>query len=167
MALEVKFYPTEIAPYLVAHGGLRALVPDEEAIVYGYGEELLRGIVSSWPVDTGTSQDAFSFYTSGDPGEGFGIVVENPMYYAEYVHLAGTAPEPPLWRTLFPAVWAPIKPRLLAELFAAIRSTERERASREAGKVARGETPAGARRAASRELSGFGSALDALLKRLR
>ena len=167
MALEVRFYPTEIAAFLGAHGGLRALTPGEESVLYEYGEELLRGIVSAWPVDTGTSQDAFSFYTSGDPGEGFGIVVENPMYYAEYVHLAGTMPEPPLWRTLFPAVWAPIKPRLLADLFAAIRATEHARAQREAAKLAAGVSVPSARRSTSRELSGFGGALADFLRRLR
>lgn len=167
MALEVKFYPSEIPPFLAAHGGLRALVPDEEAILYGYGEELLRGIVTAWPVDTGTSQDAFSFYTSADPGEGFGIVVENPMYYAEYVHLKGADPDVGLWKSLFPDVWRSIKPRLLADLFAAIRATEHARATLEAAKLAKGATPVGARRAASRELSGFGSALDTILKALR
>jgi hypothetical protein len=166
VALEVKFFPAEIAPYLAAHGGSRALTPDEEGVLYLYGEQLLDLIVTQWPVDTGTSQDAFSFYTSADPGQGFGIVVENPMYYAQYVHRAGTPAEPPLWRTLFPQVWATIKPQLLKALFAEIDKTEAARAALEATKRARGTSPRRSRSETSRELSRGATPLDALLRRL-
>lgn len=166
MALEVRFFPSEIPPYLAAHGGLRALTPDEEGVLYLFGEELLRYIVEAWPVDTGTSQDAFSFYTSADPGQGFGIVVENPMFYVQYVHRAGEDPDSPLWRTLFPEAWASVKPGLLKALFAEIDKTEAERAARENAKTAKGTSARRARSEASRELSREASPFDALLKRL-
>lgn len=166
MALEVKFFPSEIPPYLAAHGGLRALTPDEEGVLYLFGEELVRYIVTAWPVDTGTSQDAFSFYTSGDPGQGFGIVVENPMFYAQYVHLKGEDPDAPLWRTLFPEAWASVKPALLKSLFAEIDATEAEQARRESAKVAKGASARRARNESSRELSRESSPFAALLSRL-
>jgi|694.fasta_scaffold02225_41 hypothetical protein len=166
MALEVKFFPSEIPPYLAAHGGLRALTPDEESIVYLFGEDLVRYIVQAWPVDTGTSQDAFSFYVSGDPAQGFGIVVENPMYYAQYVHLKGADPDAPLWRTLFPEAWASVKPGLLRALFAEIDATEAARAAGEAAKASKGASARRARSETSRELSGAASPFEALIKRL-
>lgn len=166
MALEVKFFPSEIPPYLAAHGGLRALTPDEEGVLYLFGEELVRYIVTAWPVDTGTSQDAFSFYTSGDPGQGFGIVVENPMFYAQYVHLKGADPDAPLWRTLFPEAWAAIKPGLLRALFAEIDATESARVASEAAKVAKGSGARRARSETSRELSRTSSPFAELIKRL-
>lgn len=165
MAIEVKFLPAEIPPYLRArHGSLRALTPDEEDVLYVYGEQLRSYIVDAWPVDTGTSQDAFSFYTVADPGSGYGVVIENPMYYAEYVHRSGTAPEPPLFETLFPEAWRAVKPLLLAALFTAIDATEALRPVKEAAKVARGASVRGARAETSRELSR--NPITALLKRL-
>lgn len=166
MALEVKFFPSEIPPYLERRGGLRALTPDEEGVLYAYGEDLLRYIVEAWPVDTGTSQDAFSFYTAGDPGQGFGIVVENPMFYAQYVHMAGEDPDSPLWRSLFPEAWASVKPGLLRDLFAEIDATEAERARVETAKLAKGTSARRARAEASRELSRRATPLEALLQRL-
>jgi hypothetical protein len=166
MALEVKFFPSEIPPYLAAHGGSRALTPDEESVLYVFGEELVRYIVTAWPVDTGTSQDAFSFYVSADPAQGFGIVVENPMFYVQYVHRAGEDPESPLWRSLFPEAWAAIKPNMLRALFAEIDATEAARVATEAAKLAKGESARRARSETSRELSRTASPFAELFKRL-
>lgn len=159
MSIEAKFFPAEIPPYLAAHGGVRALTPDEEGVLYLYGEELRSYIVQAWPVDTGTSQDAFSFYTSADPAQGFGIVVENPMFYAEYVHRAGTAPEPPLWRTLLPEAWATVKGPMLKALFAEIDATEAQRALLASRKGA-------SRREVSRQLSRRADPFEALRRRI-
>ena len=145
---------------------MRALTPDEEGVLYLFGEELVAYIVQAWPVDTGTSQDAFSFYTSGDPAQGFGIVVENPMYYAQYVFLKGEDPDSPLWRTLFPEAWASIKPRLLRALFAEIDATEAARVASEGEKVAKGTGARKARFETSRELSRASSPFAELIKRL-
>lgn len=163
MALEAKFFPREIPAYLAAHGGSRALTPDEESVLYLAGERLLALIVDSWPVDTGTSQDAFSFYVSADPAQGFGVVVENPMFYAEYVHLKDTPPTPELWKTLFPAAWAQVKPGMLRALFAEIDRTEAERARREQAKD-RGIRKS--RYEVSRELSRDASPFAALRRRI-
>lgn len=123
MGIEVTLRLKSVEAYLKReHGSVRSLAVDEISILERYGEAIVEDIQAAWPVDTSTSRDAFTF-TSTDY-DAIAIVVENTADYAEFVHLKGTDPEPPLYETLIPTVWDAYKVDLAAELKAAIDRTE-------------------------------------------
>lgn len=129
-----------IESYVVElHGRPRALTPDEEDVLNKYGILILEYIVERWPVDTGTSADAWNVVSSVSPGE-YGYLVENPMYYVQFVHRRGTAAEPPLWETLIPEAWGAYKADLQTELRQAIQATEARIAGQRATETPREAT---------------------------
>ena len=106
---------------------------DAEAdVINHWAEIVLAYIRNRWPVDTGTSRDRWSIVFDGTPGR-MALFIENPMYYAEYVHLAGTPPDPPLWETLIPEAWGLFELPMRAAVFRAgdrtANETERRRAA--------------------------------------
>jgi hypothetical protein len=113
------------------HGQQRALTPDEFDVIFFWAEIMIATIRNQWPVDTGTSRDRWMSEIDGTPGE-MGITVENPMYYAEYVHRRGTPADPPLWETLVPEAFDLIAEPMLASARRAVDNTEREFARRRA-----------------------------------
>jgi hypothetical protein len=56
---------------------------------------LQEDLLESWPVDTGTSLQAWDNYI-----DGLVWVLRNAVEYAEYVHEAGDSPENPVWEYL-------------------------------------------------------------------
>lgn len=119
------------------HGEYREMAPREINLLDMAGEAVIRGIRSVWPRDTSTSYDNWSFEVSPYPRVGF--IVENPIEYVTFVHLAGTPPNPPLVDTLLPTVINAVIPQLLPLLREEIYRTEREvqRLMRERGLVKR------------------------------
>ena len=118
--LEIDLILPQVPGILQANGGLRALLPNEEDILYDYGRRVVDYIQAQWPVATGTSYDAWSFSTLADPGAGFGILVENSTDYAEYVHPRGGSANNPLWVGLLQDAWDQYKAAALADLTVAI-----------------------------------------------
>ena len=106
-----------------AHGSPRALVPDETDVVRKWGELMLDFVQASWPVDTGTSRDAWSFYIDPSPGS-MAIVIENPMFYADYVFRAGDITRSPIWEVIIVEAWSLARQGLILEAKAAIDRTE-------------------------------------------
>lgn len=141
--IEVEMQLTESTAYLLrAHGGIRSLTAEEADLLHEYGQAIEDYVVERWPVDTGTSRDSFSFTTHSRPDPVLYVFFENPMYYAEFVHLKG---EPsiaeggePIYATLFREAVDLYRPRLTAELNSAIDQTEAEiaRASQDRGRRA-------------------------------
>ena len=83
------------------HGEDRKPTPNETQTIATHVEDVLNYIKRRWPVATGTSRDRWMYRLSFNVGELF-VRIENPMYYAEYVHYAGGTPEDPLWSRLVP-----------------------------------------------------------------
>jgi hypothetical protein len=123
--LEIDLELPQIPQVLRANGGLRALTPDEENILYTWGELVLAYIVDRWPVRTGTSQDAFSMSVLADPQTGYGVKIENSTDYAEYIRAPGASAGNFLWVSLFQAAWDTYKGQAMSELTAAIEATHR------------------------------------------
>ena len=96
-----------------AHGSPRALAPDEVELLSFWMGVVIQYIRNRWPVETGTSRDRWNFHLNPTPGQ-MGIVIENPMYYAEFVHRKGESGE--LWRSLIPEAWNAVKVLALAAL---------------------------------------------------
>jgi hypothetical protein len=120
--------------YLVAaHGGPRSLAIDELDILDTYAAQVTADIEEAWPVDTGTSRDAF-FYTILDDPE-IGFTISNDADYAEWVHPKGD-PDP-LVDTLVETVIDRYAPRVISEMQGAIDATE-ERATENTRKGGRG-----------------------------
>lgn len=140
--IEVTMPLPMVDAYLLRkHGSPRSLTAEESDILWEYGADMERYVVDRWPVDTGTSRDMFSFTVSGQPGT-ISITFANPMFYAEYVHLAGSPSiaegGTPLYAELFPEARDVYRDRLVQELEAAIDQTEEEiaRASVDRGRRA-------------------------------
>ena len=127
--------PSIEALVLQLHGRSRALTPDEADVVDTYAGEVRDYVVDRWPVDTGTSADAWQYEVSGSPGT-YGFTISNDIDYVEWVHLAGTPPGGDLWEALIGQGWALVRASLLVDLEVAVRATE-----------ARATTPGGVRRA--------------------
>ena len=126
MAISVPVRLKSIERYVLqVHGEARELTAAEDMVLFDHVERIVHEIDRGWPVDTSTSRDAFSFETVGR-ADWIGFIIENPVPYAEYVHLAGTPPEPELWRTLIPAEVDAELPALTKDLRAAIDETEAE-----------------------------------------
>lgn len=105
-------------------GQPRPLSPVEVETLYYWADLMLVYIKNQWPIDTGTSRDRWSLVADTSPGR-MALFVENPMYYASYVHRAGTPAEPPLWEVLVPQAWALFKLPLNQAVYKAIDKTAR------------------------------------------
>ena len=116
-AVSVDIQIPAINSYIVRkHGRPRSLTPEEDDILTDFANLIQQAIRDRWPVDTGTSRDQWEVSTIPSGGR-VSILVENPMYYAEYVHDG-------LWSSLVPAVWNIVKPDLISTLKDAIDDTE-------------------------------------------
>ena len=135
MALSEELLPTgavmgtltlpSLDAYITAvHGEPRALIPDEVAILAAWGAGIVAFIRARWPVDTGTSRDNWTFEVNPSPGE-MAIIVENEMYYAEFVYRKGDSSKTPLWSKLIREAWERAKEPLLVDAKAAIDANER------------------------------------------
>ena len=105
------------------HGRARALSPDEIAVVQRWGELMLTFIQASWPVDTGTSRDAWTFYVDPSPGT-MALIIENPMWYADYVYGKGDVTRTPIWEGILVEAWSLSRQGLLIEARARVDKTE-------------------------------------------
>ena len=112
-------------------GHERVTTPDEEDVIQYWGGLLLTYIKNQWPIDTGTSRDRWTIELDSRPGNTV-FFIENPMYYASFVHRAGAPPEPPLWRELLPQAWALFKLPLNQAAYRAIDKTVEEIRARQA-----------------------------------
>lgn len=139
--IEVEWQLPAIDAYLIAkHGAPRSLTAEEADILWEYGAMVEEYVVSRWPVDTGTSRDSFSFTISGQAP--ISILFENTMFYAGYVHEAGTPSiaegGTPLYAELYPAALDRYRADAVRDLQSAIDQTEAEiaRASQSQGRRA-------------------------------
>lgn len=104
------------------HGGARWLLPAELAFLDEMGAALRNWVAARWPVDTGTSRDAWEYQVKGTQSD-VSILIYNDVDYVEWVHYKGTPEDPPLWEELqvqIPAILGP----LLAQLRNVIDRTE-------------------------------------------
>ena len=98
------------------HGQPRALTFDERFVLRQFAQLIQQAIRDRWPVDTGTSRDRWQVWSVPTAGD-LAIMVENPMFYAEYVHEG-------LWERLIPAVWNAVKGEVINALKKEIDKTE-------------------------------------------
>lgn len=125
MGIRVPIRLTSTEAYLARrHGSTRTLSVTELDILDRHADELVQQIENAWPVDTSTSRDAFTYLVQGRRDR-IGIVIENDVDYVQFVHEAGAPPDPPLWRTLIPQLWAARRAAVLADMERAIDATER------------------------------------------
>lgn len=119
--------PTIEALVLQLHGRARALTPNEEDVVDRYAADVRDYVVARWPVDTGTSADAWEYEVNVSPGS-YGFIVLNDIDYAEWVHMAGSPTTNEagvsLGETLIGEGWQMVRSALLAELEVEVRATE-------------------------------------------
>ena len=106
------------------HGKDRLPTPDEGFVIRQYAGRIIDYIKRRWPVDTGTSRDRWVYEIFANVGELF-ITIENPMYYAEYVHYAGGTPDDLLWQTLTQEAFQVYKDALNQDVARQIDRTER------------------------------------------
>ncbi len=99
------------------HGQPRALTFDERFVLVKFADLIQQAIRDRWPVDTGTSRDRWQVWSVPTAGD-LAIMIENPMFYAEYVHEG-------LWERLIPAVWNAVKGEVISALKKEIDRTER------------------------------------------
>ena len=109
------------------HGRRRALTPNEEDVVDRYAAGVRDYVVARWPVDTGTSADAWQYEVNVSPGS-YGFIVLNDIDYAEWVHPAGTPTTDEAGSAyaerLIGEAWQAVRGPLLATLEAEVRATE-------------------------------------------
>ena len=106
------------------HGKDRKPTPNETQVIGSMADDIINYIKRRWPVDTGTSRDRWLYRLSFNVGELF-IRIENPMFYAEYVHYEGGTPEDPLWLRLVPEAFQVYKDALNEAAAREIDKTER------------------------------------------
>lgn len=117
-AVRVNIKLRSIDDFIVReHGSRRSLTPWESEYLERFAQLITQSIRERWPVDTGTSRDRWTVMATGTGGD-VGLIIENPMYYAEFVHNA-------LWETLIPKVWNLVKENLLRGLKVRIAETEK------------------------------------------
>lgn len=125
--------PSIEALVLQLHGRTRALTPNEEDVVDRYAGEVRDYVVARWPVDTGTSADAWQYEVDVSPGS-YGFTVLNDIDYAEWVHYAGSPTTDEagvsLGETLIEEGWLAVRSALLTELETEVRATEALMATR-------------------------------------
>lgn len=139
MGVEYRVRLKSLEDYVTrAHGSFRQLDVPEIRVIQRGVRAMVLAVAEEWPVDTGLSRDAWRGYTSLS-ARPFEVVIENEVFYAQYVHPRGTSPDDVLWEDLVPAVVAELMPSILAQARAEIDRTEaRIRAGR--GTVTRGLT---------------------------
>ena len=118
-----------IATYLLqSHGKPRSLTAQEIGILRDYADLIVEGIQDAWPVDTGTSRDAWGYELHVHyPDIGFDL--ENDTDYAAYVTSGGGTG--PLYETLIPQVVAGYANDMRQELMVAINAAEVKRREQE------------------------------------
>ena len=121
---------TSIATYLLqSHGRGRSLTATEIGILRDTADLIVEEIQDQWPVDTGTSRDAWEYDLHVHyPDIGFDLV--NEMDYAPYVSRAGDGGGP-LFETLVPEVVMRHADALRVELMTAINAAEVKRRQQE------------------------------------
>lgn len=132
--IEVTIRLTSIEEHLRReYGSVRVLQPPETAVVRAFMDTMIGFIKDSWPVDTGTSRDSWSYRIVSD-GEQVAVEVTNQMPYASYVHPAGTPEGEWYWQQLVTETWLETRAMLVARLKERITETEdRRRRLREGG----------------------------------
>jgi len=126
--IEVEWQLPSVSAYLlVKHGSPRSLTAEEADVLWEYGALVEEYVVSRWPVDTGTSRDSFSYTLSGQPPV-ISVLFENTMFYAGFVHEAGTPSiaegGTPLYATLYPEALDRYRDDAVRDLQAALDQTE-------------------------------------------
>lgn len=125
MSVEVNIRLRSVEQHIRrTHGKDRKPTPNEGFVIRQYAGEIINYIKRRWPVDTGTSRDRWVYTLSFNVGELF-IRIENPMFYAEYVHYEGGTPEDPLWLRLVPEAFQVYKDALNEAAAREIDKTER------------------------------------------
>lgn len=110
--VEIPLQLDSIRRRLIAlHGGPRQLLPAEMRALQRVAEGLRAWIKSEWPVDTGTSRDAWEIDYVGSSSE-ISILLYNDVDYVEWVHRAGEPEIPPLWEILQAQIPQVAKPML-------------------------------------------------------
>ena len=116
------------------HGFPRRLAPSEERKLDDWGYEIIKRVRDKWPVDTGTSRAAWNFVSSNQPGD-VSITLENPMWYASFVHYRGSPKAkgrhgdwlvPAVYEELIPQVWAELQERIVRSMIREVEITEKE-----------------------------------------
>ena len=122
-----------IAIYLFqTHGRPRSLSVREIRILRDYADLIVEGIQDEWPVDTGTSRDAWGYELHVHyPKIGFDL--ENDADHATFIHRRGETS--PLYETLIPEVVARYADDLRLELMAVINAAEVNRREKEAQRM--------------------------------
>jgi hypothetical protein len=119
--------PDMIAYLRKQHGSDRPLTPKEVAALRVMGNEMLRVIKQNWPVDTGTSRGAWSYYVNPSP-RAIAFVFTNRVWYSSWITKRGERTVKdggaPLFRRLLTAVWNAGKPKTFRLLREAIDKTE-------------------------------------------
>lgn len=121
---------------LAEHGSPRSLTAGETATLRDYVDLIVEYIEDAWPVDTGTSRDAWGYELYNHP-PGIGFDITNEMDYAAFVTERGN-PGMPLYTSLVPEAVARYADALRAELTRQIREEERRRRDRESARQGRG-----------------------------
>ena len=131
MSVEVNIRLRSVEQHIRrTHGQDRKPTPNEGFVIRQYAGEIINYIKRRWPVDTGTSRDRWVYTLSFNVGELF-IRIENPMFYAEYVHYEGGTPEDPLWLRLVPEAFQVYKDALNEAAAREIDKTERALVARQ------------------------------------
>ena len=135
MAVELVVRLRSVEDYIKrVHGGPRPIAPRELDQLTHWADRMLEYIKARWPVDTGTSRDQWTYEI--DPSFGrMGLRIENPMYYAEYVHNRGGNADAPLWESLVPEAFGLVKDPMLLAVRNQVDLTERAIARRRASGV--------------------------------
>lgn len=117
-AVSVEIELQSIDDYIIQeHGFTRALTFTENMVLVEFSQLIQQAIRDRWPVDTGTSRDRWQVTSAASFG-GLSILIENPMFYVEYVHDG-------LWERLIPAIWNAVKNEFLRAMKFEIDRTER------------------------------------------
>lgn len=117
-AVSVEIKLKSIDDYIIRkHGFTRALTFAENMVLIEFSDLIQQAIRDRWPVDTGTSRDRWQVTSTAAFGE-LAILIENPMFYAEYVHEG-------LWERLIPEVWNAVKNEFSRAIKFEIDRTER------------------------------------------
>ena len=125
MSVEVNIRLRSVEQHIRrTHGKDRKPTPNETQVIGSMADDIINYIKRRWPVDTGTSRDRWLYRLSFNVGELF-IRIENPMFYAEYVHYEGGTPEDPLWLRLVPEAFQVYKDALNEAAAREIDKTER------------------------------------------
>lgn len=124
---------------LTEHGSPRSLTARETATLRDYADLIVEEIQDAWPVDTGTSRDAWGYELHNHP-PGIGFDLTNEMEYAAYVCEVGR-PGIPIYTSLLPAVVMRHADALRNMLTVQIKDEEKRRATRAASVTLRGRGP--------------------------